>query len=171
MSLLCEQKVPMFFFAFLQTITLGQWTLTNHAYFTFTVRLARLICNAAIALPYIFSNASGLGHNRDFQSIMKENRVDLWYDLVDDYKKCSLSPKNSVSYFCKKINNRNVFRLPPNISRYTMLPHKQEEENADRYRIMDENLQSRKRDGMDSVRYKSISIKNQRLFTLIGVKL
>ncbi|XP_041978112.1 beta-1,4-N-acetylgalactosaminyltransferase bre-4-like [Aricia agestis] len=68
-------------------------------------------------------------------------------------------------------HNLLIWRLPPHMSRYSMLPHKQEAINADRHKIMQENLESSARDGMDTVRYESVNVKDQRLYTLIGVKL
>ncbi|XP_045448719.1 beta-1,4-N-acetylgalactosaminyltransferase bre-4-like [Melitaea cinxia] len=75
--------------------------------------------------------------------------------------------------FAGRISNHNleILRFPPHMSRYTMLQHKQEHKNKDRHRIMEENKHNSQNDGLNSVRYEMINIKNHRLFTLIGVRL
>ncbi|XP_039753854.1 beta-1,4-N-acetylgalactosaminyltransferase bre-4-like [Pararge aegeria] len=63
-----------------------------------------------------------------------------------------------------------ILRFPQHMSRYTMLLHKQEAKNTARYDIMTQNEKHGAKDGLNSVHFDSISVKPQRLYTLIAVR-
>ncbi|CAH2038172.1 unnamed protein product, partial [Iphiclides podalirius] len=75
--------------------------------------------------------------------------------------------------FAGRIASKNlkVLRFPRELSRYTMMLHRQEQKNKDRGRIMTENKMHYHKDGLNSVEYAIKSVKRNRLFTIIGVKL
>lgn len=62
-------------------------------------------------------------------------------------------------------------RFPRQLSRYTMLRHRQEARNSQRRRIMRENRQRGAADGLSSLPRVAVSLAANRLFTLVAVRL
>ncbi|XP_075973100.1 beta-1,4-N-acetylgalactosaminyltransferase bre-4-like isoform X2 [Anticarsia gemmatalis] len=65
----------------------------------------------------------------------------------------------------------DVVRFPREMSRYTMMVHRQESKNSARHSIMGQNKARAAADGLSSLPYHDTRLKNHRLFTLIGAKL
>nr|XP_049699590.1 beta-1,4-N-acetylgalactosaminyltransferase bre-4-like [Helicoverpa armigera]XP_049699592.1 beta-1,4-N-acetylgalactosaminyltransferase bre-4-like [Helicoverpa armigera]XP_049699593.1 beta-1,4-N-acetylgalactosaminyltransferase bre-4-like [Helicoverpa armigera]XP_049699594.1 beta-1,4-N-acetylgalactosaminyltransferase bre-4-like [Helicoverpa armigera] len=65
----------------------------------------------------------------------------------------------------------DIVRFPRQLSRYTMLRHRQEARNSQRRRIMRENRQRGAADGLSSLPRVAVSLAANRLFTLVAVRL
>lgn len=65
----------------------------------------------------------------------------------------------------------SIVRYPREMSRYTMMLHEPEQTNENRFDLMSENKYHSDEDGLSTVQYTSIKRTENRLFTLIGVKL
>uniref|UniRef100_A0A2A4J6Q6 Beta-1,4-N-acetylgalactosaminyltransferase n=1 Tax=Heliothis virescens TaxID=7102 RepID=A0A2A4J6Q6_HELVI len=65
----------------------------------------------------------------------------------------------------------NIVRFPRQLSRYTMLRHRQETRNSQRGRILRENRQRAPADGLSSLPRGGASLSAHRLFTRVGVRL
>ncbi|CAB3254050.1 unnamed protein product [Arctia plantaginis] len=68
-------------------------------------------------------------------------------------------------------HNLNVVRFPREMSRYTMLLHRPESKNSQRYNLITENEQIASVDGLSAVPYHHSRVKNHKMFTLIQVNL
>ncbi|OQR73103.1 beta-1 [Tropilaelaps mercedesae] len=64
-----------------------------------------------------------------------------------------------------------IFRWPPHISRYTMMGHKKEMPNPDRFALLAESEAKWRRDGLSDLRYEVLAIHRNPLFTRITVRL
>ncbi|VVD01278.1 unnamed protein product [Leptidea sinapis] len=64
-------------------------------------------------------------------------------------------------------HNLEILRFPPDMSRYTMLVHQQAPVNGQRFRLMSETVAAQ--DGLNSMHYRSVSVSQHPLFTLIRV--
>lgn len=75
--------------------------------------------------------------------------------------------------FWHRLNNHKleVIRFPREMSRYTMMSHRQETKNSLRYNLLSENNRHTTGDGLATLSYHDTRIKDHRLFTLIGVNL
>ncbi|CAH0578950.1 unnamed protein product [Chrysodeixis includens] len=87
------------------------------------------------------------------------NRFEAWGGEDDDF---------SARLSAHKLD---IVRFPREMSRYTMLVHRQEARNTQRKRIMSENRHLADKDGLSSLPYHTTHVKNHRLFTLVGVML
>ncbi|PZC80974.1 hypothetical protein B5X24_HaOG213628 [Helicoverpa armigera] len=85
------------------------------------------------------------------------NRFDGWGGEDDDFSWRLSSHK------------LEVVRFPREMSRYTMLRHRQEDRNPKRERIMKENRQRGNTDGLSTLPFSVGTVSNHRLYTLVAV--
>ncbi|KAJ0176945.1 hypothetical protein K1T71_006954 [Dendrolimus kikuchii] len=95
------------------------------------------------------------------------------YKLVNGFSNRFYGWGGEDDDFSTRITSKglSIVRYPREMSRYTMLLHQPERKNDKRLDIMSETIHHSDKEGLSTVQYRSINRKENRLFTLIGVKL